>query len=224
MSSRIDVQVTRSAVEVRLVRRRGAAVLVAVSVLVAGCGSPAPSTAGAAAGASGPPGPSSPSGSSAASGSSAKPSGAAGSGAGVSPNTSPTALDFTAPTVAGGSYDARKRVAGEPTVFWFWAPWCTVCRGEAGDIAEVATELKGKVTFVGIAGRGEVPEMQQFVADTKLGDLEHVVDADGDIWTGFDVVGQPSFAFVDGSGRIEVVDGAIELDELRTRARALAGA
>ena len=33
----------------------------------------------------------------------------------------PAALQFSAPLVGGGEIDAT-RLAGKPTVFWFWAP------------------------------------------------------------------------------------------------------
>jgi hypothetical protein len=37
------------------------------------------------------------------------------------PVTVPAALQFTAPLVGGGEFDGAS-VAGEPTLFWFWAP------------------------------------------------------------------------------------------------------
>jgi len=79
------------------------------------------------------------------------------------------------------------------------------------------------VTFIGIPGRGEQPEMEQFVADTGVGGFEHVVDTDGRIWTEFGVVGQPSFAFIDAAGDVEMVNGSLTADELESAARALVG-
>ena len=35
----------------------------------------------------------------------------------------PAVLDFTSETVAGEPFDGAD-LAGKPTVFWFWAPWC----------------------------------------------------------------------------------------------------
>ncbi|CAN5721262.1 hypothetical protein BH18ACT2_BH18ACT2_17650 [soil metagenome] len=34
----------------------------------------------------------------------------------------PAALDFDAPTVGGGQFDART-YAGQPLALWFWAPY-----------------------------------------------------------------------------------------------------
>ncbi|SDS76236.1 Thiol-disulfide isomerase or thioredoxin [Paraoerskovia marina] len=132
----------------------------------------------------------------------------------------PAAMDFTAPTVSGGEIDAAA-LAGEPTVFWFWAPWCTVCRGEAPSVTQVAEDLDGEVTFVGVAGLGETDAMVEFVDSTGVTGFEHVVDADGSIWTGFGVVSQPSFVFVDADGEMETVVGAMGLESLESTSRDL---
>lgn len=130
-------------------------------------------------------------------------------------------LEFTAATLSGGDFDAAS-LEGRDTVLWFWAPWCTTCRAEAPDVVESARELEGSVEVIGVAGRGEVPEMQGFVDDTGTGELQHIVDDDGSIWTGFGVAAQPAFAFVDDSGEVEVFVGALGKEALLERMRELA--
>ncbi len=41
---------------------------------------------------------------------------------GTQPGAVPAALDFTAPLVGGGRLDAGG-LAGQPVLFWFWAPY-----------------------------------------------------------------------------------------------------
>lgn len=118
----------------------------------------------------------------------------------------PEALAFKASTVDGAAFDAAS-LSGKPVVFWFWAPWCTVCRAESPDVAKVAAELKGKVTFIGIAGLGSVPDMQAFVFETGTGDFIHLADSDGSLWARFGVVAQPSFVFVTPSGQVQEFTG-----------------
>lgn len=125
------------------------------------------------------------------------------------------ALGFSGPTLDGAELDVST-LAGGPVVLWFWAPWCTVCRAEAPDVAAVAAEFEGRVTMLGIPGRGEVDAMRAFVSDTGTGGFTHVVDADGALWTRFGVVSQPAFVFVDGSGASTSFSGSLDAEDLRS--------
>jgi thiol-disulfide isomerase/thioredoxin len=127
----------------------------------------------------------------------------------------------TTETVDGGPFAAGD-VAG-PVVYWFWAPWCTICRGEAPGVADVAAEYEGRVTFVGVAGLGPVADMRDFVSDTGVDGFVHAVDPDGSVWTGFEVVSQPSYVFVDAAGQARTWTGGLDADTLREATAALAG-
>jgi thiol-disulfide isomerase/thioredoxin len=133
----------------------------------------------------------------------------------------PAAFDFEAPTVEGGTFDGAT-LLGQDAVLYFWAPWCTVCRAEAPDLPAVANEFAGDATFYGVAGLSpDVGAMQGFVADTGTGDLTHIADTDGTVYTGFGVSSQTTFAFVNDDGTIEIVRGPLSPDEVRTRTQAL---
>jgi thiol-disulfide isomerase/thioredoxin len=135
----------------------------------------------------------------------------------------PTGVSFTAATLEGGELSSTS-LDGSDTVLWFWAPWCTVCRAEADDVVAAADALAGEVDVIGVAGRGEIAAMERFVADTGTGGLTHVVDADGLIWSSYEVFAQPAYAFVDDDGSVEVFVGALGEDALVERMRALAEA
>ena len=133
----------------------------------------------------------------------------------------PAALDFDAPTVDGGTFSGATLV-GQDSVLYFWAPWCTVCRAEAPSLPGVANEFDGQATFYGVAGLSpDVAAMQGFVADTGTGDLTHIADTEGSIYTGFGVSSQTTFAFVNDDGTIEIVRGPLTVDDLRSRTQAL---
>ncbi len=132
----------------------------------------------------------------------------------------PGELEFRAAVLAGGDLDGSS-LAGRDVVFWFWAPWCTVCRAEAPTVAAAAETFAGEVELIGIAGRGEVSEMERFVDDTGTDGFSHLVDDTGDLWARFGVVQQPAFAFIDDSGSVEVVGGRLSEDELAERLQTL---
>lgn len=171
-----------------------AAVLVAV-VMLAGCGADAGendagnSTVTGAAG-------------SAAPGVTGAPAGA---GVGGAPGDAPVPaqLEFTAATTDGGELSGAS-LAGRPAMLWFWAPWCTICRGEAPEIARAHERFGDQVEFVGVAGLGRVDAMREFVDDTGLGMFPHLVDDDGSLWARFGVAAQPAFAFITADGDVEI--------------------
>ena len=132
------------------------------------------------------------------------------------------ALAFTAATVAGGRFDGTG-LSGRPAVLWFWAPWCTVCRAESPAVREVAAEFDGQVDVIGVAGRGPVADMTAFVEDTGTGGLTHLADVDGDVWSRFGILAQPSFAFVSPDGGTEVFAGSLAADDLRAAVLELIG-
>jgi thiol-disulfide isomerase/thioredoxin len=133
---------------------------------------------------------------------------------GASPAQSvPKRLAFKARTLEGAEFSGAS-LLGKPAVVWFWAPWCSTCRGEAPGVAEVAKRFEGKVAFLGIAGRDDVPEMRKFVDQEKLGFFPHVVDADGELWTSFGITGQPGYAFVGEDGKVEVVPASLTKEDL----------
>jgi thiol-disulfide isomerase/thioredoxin len=118
--------------------------------------------------------------------------------------------------LAGGSFDLTTLGEG-PVVVWFWAPWCPNCRAMAPDLAAVAAEYGDRVDFVGVAGRGERDEMDEFVSSTGSDGLVHVVDDDGSAWAAFGVVSQPALALVGADGSVELVSGVQRRDALNER-------
>lgn len=134
----------------------------------------------------------------------------------------PEELAFTASTLDGEDFDGAS-LHGKNAVLWFWAPWCTVCAAEAPAIRKTAEQHSGDVTFVGVAGKGATDEMKKFVGTHDLGDFTHTVDADGSLWSRFGVTAQPALAFVDKTGKVDVVPGTMSEQDLNARVGKLTG-
>ena len=124
-------------------------------------------------------------------------------------------------TTLDGQAVTQADFEGKPTIMWFWAPWCSVCRGEAPTLAKVADQLDGNVDVVGVAALGSVDEMKTFVSDTGIENFSQLADPDAEVWSVFGVVSQPAFAFISADGSVEVVQGSIDEDKILERAATL---
>ncbi|HSL72822.1 MAG TPA: redoxin domain-containing protein [Ilumatobacteraceae bacterium] len=133
------------------------------------------------------------------------------------------ALATATPLDGASSFDAAS-LTGQHAVVWFWAPWCTICRSEAPEVAEVAERYASEVQIIGVPGRGGLDEMTDFVSDTGTGSLPHLADLDGQVWSAFGVFGQPAFAFIDDDGSVDVFVGGLGGEALAERIDALIAA
>ncbi|MGU3501554.1 protein disulfide oxidoreductase [Mycobacterium sp. C31M] len=130
-------------------------------------------------------------------------------------------LAFSGTTLSGAPFDGAT-LQGKPVVLWFWTPWCPFCNQEAPTVARVAAAHPA-VTFVGIAARSDIAAMQGFVAKYGLG-FTNLDDADGSLWSRFNVPWQPAYLFVRPDGASTFVNNpttAISEGELTDRVRAL---
>ncbi len=130
-------------------------------------------------------------------------------------------LNFTGTTLSGASFNGAS-LQGKPAVLWFWTPWCPFCNQEAPNVSAVAA-ANPKVTFVGVAARSDVAQMQGFVSKYNL-NFTNLNDADGSIWAKFNVPWQPAYVFLRPDGTSTFVNNptsAMSQQELSDRVRAL---
>jgi thiol-disulfide isomerase/thioredoxin len=130
-------------------------------------------------------------------------------------------LNFTGSTLGGGSFPGSS-LQGKPAVLWFWTPWCPFCNIEAPGVSQVSA-ANPKVSFVGIAGRSDVGQMQQFVSKYNL-NFTNLNDSDGSLWARFGVPWQPAYLFVRSDGSSSFVNNptaAMPEQELSDRVKAL---
>ena len=129
------------------------------------------------------------------------PAGAGAVASADAPAAIPATLRFTGKTLDGAAFDAGK-MAGRPTILWFWAPWCATCASEAQSIADLATEYRGRLGILGIAGLGTNKAMHEFVSDLNVGDVPHLDDQAGAIWKKFKITQQSTYVFLDRTGQV----------------------
>lgn len=135
--------------------------------------------------------------------------------------TLPDALNFSAETIGGEAFEGSS-VAGKSAVFWFWAPGCMDCVREAPNVVAAQKAFTHAVTFVGVSGLGKPAAMASAVDQMKVGGFTQVADVDGAVWKRFGVAAQPAYAFIDSTGHVEVVKGALGAKGLKARVARLA--
>jgi thiol-disulfide isomerase/thioredoxin len=130
-------------------------------------------------------------------------------------------LQFTGTTLSGAPFSGESLV-GKPAVLWFWTPWCPFCNAEAPSVSQVAA-ANPDVTFVGVAARSSVADMQSFVSKYNL-NFTNLNDADGAIWARYNVPWQPAYVFYRSDGSSTFVNNptsAMPQQELSDRVAAL---
>lgn len=171
-----------------LPRRPLVAVLVGLVVLAAACGSDGTSTTAA--------GPGDPTTTTAPDGEAPDPA----------PTGDPTA-DLPAIDVvelASGDQVALPSLAqpGRPTLLWFWAPHCTVCRREAPELLEFEAAHGDDIDVLGLGAQDTLDEAYGFLDDTSTHALAMVWDRSGQSWIHHGVTSQPTVIVLDAEGQV----------------------
>ena len=135
------------------------------------------------------------------------------SGGGDSAAPQPVDLEFSVPTVDGGTFHGTQ-LSGQPAVLWFWSPWCVTCLAQAPHVAAAADQFAGRATVIGVAGLDDsIEAMQQFVDMAEVGKLTHLADREGVVWQRFGITSQSSFVVLDADGAV-VASGHIRSTDL----------
>ena len=108
---------------------------------------------------------------------------------------------------------------GRPLVLNFWASWCVPCRKEMPAFESVASELKGRVEFLGVNEQDTRPGALDLMAKTGVR-YPSVVDGGGTLMTAYGLRGLPNTAFISPKGELlEVHIGELNATDLRAAIR-----
>ena len=89
--------------------------------------------------------------------------------------------------------------AEKPTLLWFWAPWCSVCNGEAAEIQQLAAETDA-FDVVAIGGRDDIANGPEFVDRHGLTGPTLLFDETMQVWEHYRIPGQPGAILLDTDG------------------------
>lgn len=77
------------------------------------------------------------------------------------------------------------------------------------------------MTIIGVAGRDDASEFNEWVDSRGVTAFDHIADADGSVWAEFGIRTQPAFVFINDDGTFENHNGSLGLDSLTDRVNAL---
>ncbi len=138
----------------------------------------------------------------------------------VSDRSASQNLDFSADTVGGDAFEGAS-LSGKPAVLWFWAPWCSTCRGQIGGVSSLVEKYGDRVNVVGVGSLDKAPAIAGFAADVPA-DMPHLLDPDGTVWRHFGVVEQSTYVVLDADSEV-VSEGYLSDAELADMVSDLAG-
>ncbi len=144
---------------------------------------------------------------------------AAGSGSTSEAGAAPAALDFTATTVSGETFEASS-LSGKPVVFWFWAPWCSTCRAQAPGVQSLAEKYGDDVSVVGVGGLSDEDAITDYAEEVT--GFTQLVDPEGAVWRTLGVEAQSTYLVLDSAGAT-VEQGYLDDDALVAVVDELAG-
>ncbi|MGI8847492.1 MAG: TlpA family protein disulfide reductase [Candidatus Dormibacteria bacterium] len=144
---------------------------------------------------------------------------------GVTISTDPSTWQL--PALRGGGAVRLSDFRGTPVVVNFFASWCSECRGELPLFARVATDLRGRVRFVGVnsleTGDGLAMARQFHIDNWPLASDSGGANSSG-LHDALGGQGMPLTAFYDATGKLLSVHlGAFNERDLRAALRAYAG-
>ena len=112
---------------------------------------------------------------------------------------------------------------GRPLVMNFWASWCAPCVEEMPAIQQVADELDGRVTVLGINAQDSAAKAREFADDLGIG-FELARDPSGSYFAAVGGFGWPTTLLVDTDGVIRYRHtGPLDAGQLRDLLRTYLG-
>lgn len=95
---------------------------------------------------------------------------------------------------------ALSQFRGHPLIINFWASWCPPCRVEMPALERAASELSGKVGFVGLDTQDAASAGLAFARTRRV--TYPLASDNAQVWSAYGVYGLPTTFFVSADGRI----------------------
>ena len=100
----------------------------------------------------------------------------------------------------------------KPAILFFWTTWCPYCRKEIKALNQNYAQMKKEGITLFAVNIGESSDkIQRFFKDYAL-NFEVLLDKDGRAADNYDVIGVPTYIFLDKNGRIISHENTLPVD------------
>ena len=108
---------------------------------------------------------------------------------------------FNLETLDGQLFDS-KLIEGKKVIINYWATWCTPCRIEMPDMAQLAREYPDDLAVVAINLKEDEEQVAQFVEELGIQHVHILLDRTGELAEAFQILALPTSYFLNSDGTI----------------------
>ena len=113
--------------------------------------------------------------------------------------------DFTLPSTTGENINLKEFRNGENTIVFFWATWCPHCRTQLKVLSQTQDVIaKQGIKIITVDYGEDVKTVQKYAKRNKI-KLPMVVDSKTEYEEKYDLIGVPTFFFVNKEGIVKAV-------------------
>ena len=115
------------------------------------------------------------------------------------------AADFTLQTTQGKESNMTQFRAGKKAIIFFWATWCPHCRVALKDLNQNLAQIEAKGIKIIPVDLGEaLEEVRAYIQKNKIA-MDIFLDKESSLAEPYNIIGVPTFYFVDEAGKISAV-------------------
>lgn len=122
------------------------------------------------------------------------------------------AADFTLLSTAGKEMSLAEARGDQSAILLFWATWCPHCREQLSHLASMSAEFESKGIKVLLVDVGEGPGQVQAFLEKHSIPYPAFLDQDSKISELYEIIGVPTFFFINKTGIVKTVVHAFPED------------
>ncbi len=122
------------------------------------------------------------------------------------------APDFVLTSLKGDLVDLEKIRKGKNVILFFWTTWCPHCREAIGEVKARKKEFEHNGVYMILIDGGESMRAVKAYAERRGLDFDILLDHNNFVSDKYNILGIPTFVFIDKEGIVKAVENDIPKD------------